>query len=176
MSKRFKVLTAIGPDRAGLVQAISSAVHQAGANLEDSRMAVLGGEFAMLVLLSGTVAELGAAEERGRSALAPLGVECHFRDTEPPGTKAGMLAYELRVVGLDQPGIVQAVTAVVARLGVNVASLETGVVHQPLTGTPAFLLEALLHVPRDVALATLRRELSAVADERNLDLDLDARP
>ena len=58
----------------------------------------------------------------------------------------------------------------------NVASLETGVVHQPLTGTPAFLLEALLHVPRDVALATLRRELSAVADERNLDLDLDARP
>ena len=49
-------------------------------------------------------------------------------------------------------------------------------VHQPLTGTPAFLLEALLHVPRDVALATLRRELSAVADERNLDLDLDARP
>lgn len=175
MSKRFKVLTAIGPDRAGLVRAISSAIHQAGANLEDSRMAVLGGEFAMLVLLSGSAAELAAAEERGSAALLPLGIECHFRDTEPPGTRPGVLAYGLRVVGLDQPGIVQAVTAVLARLGVNVASLETGVVHQPLSGTPAFLLEAVLHVPREVSIASLRRELSAVADDRNLDLDLDAR-
>lgn len=175
MAKRFKVLTAIGPDRPGLVKEISAAIHQAGANLEDSRMAVLGGEFAMLVLLSGTAAELSAAEAGGRAALTPLGVECHFRATEVPEAKAGSLAYELRVTGFDQPGIVEAVTTVVAAMGVNVASLETSVIHQPLTGTPAFLLEAVLSVPREVPLATLRRELGRVAEDQNLDLVLDAR-
>ena len=175
MAKRFKVLTAIGPDRPGLVKEISAAIARAGANLEDSRMAVLGGDFAMLVLLSGTAAELASAEERGRAALAPLGVECHFRATEVPEAKPGSLACDLRVTGLDQPGIVEAVTTVVAERGVNVASLETSVIHQPLSGTPTFLLEAVLHVPRGVSLANLRRELGRVADDQNLDLVLDVR-
>lgn len=175
MSKRFRVLTAVGPDRAGLVKEISAAIHQAGANLEDSRMAVLGGEFAMLVLFSGTEAELARAEEHGRAAANRLGLFCHFRETAAPGASRGVLSYDLRVTGLDQPGIVEAVTTVLAARGVNVASLETSVIHQPLTGTPTFLLEALLHVPSSVALSELRRELSRVGEEQNLDLTLDAR-
>jgi len=174
MSRRFRVLTAVGPDRAGLVKEISAAIHRAGANLEDSRMAVLGGEFAMLVLFSGAAQELARAEEAARAVASRLALECHFRETEAPGAKRGVLAFELRVTGLDQPGIVEAVTTVLAARGVNVASLETSVVHQPLTGTPTFQLEAVIHVPPDVALSELRRELQRVGDEQNLDLSLDA--
>ncbi len=50
-NKSYLVLTAVGPDRPGLVSEISSLVLAAGANLEDSRMAILGGEFALLVLV-----------------------------------------------------------------------------------------------------------------------------
>lgn len=175
MSKLFRVLTAVGPDRAGLVKEISAAIHQAGANLEDSRMAVLGGEFAMLVLLSGNPDELARAEAQARAAASRLGLEVQFRETAAPGAQRGVLSYDLRVTGLDQPGIVDAVTTVLAARGVNVASLETRVIHQPLTGTPTFLLEAYLHVPSTVALSELRRDLTAVAEEQNLDLSLDAR-
>lgn len=175
MSKRFRVLTAVGPDQAGLVKEISAAIHRAGANLEDSRMAVLGGEFAMLVLFSGSDVELAQAEEQGRAAAGRLGLFCHFRETAPPGGVMGGLVYDLRVTALDQPGIVEAVTTVLASWGVNVASLETSVIHQPLSGTPTFLLEAILHVPPSVALAELRHDLTRVADEHNLDLMLEAK-
>jgi glycine cleavage system transcriptional repressor len=168
------VLSAIGPDRAGLVKDISAAIHQAGANLEDSRMAVLGGEFAMLVLFSGAAEELARAESQARESAERAGLECHFRETAAPGLKPGALGFELRVTALDQPGIVAAVTTVLAARGVNVASLETSVVHQPHTGTPTFQLEAQLHVPAGVPLAELRRDLSRAADEQNLDLALDA--
>ena len=46
-NKSYLVLTALGPDRPGLVNEISAMVLAAGANLEDSRMAILGGEFAL---------------------------------------------------------------------------------------------------------------------------------
>jgi len=54
MSETQMVLTAVGPDRPGIVQAISSAIYESGANIEDSRMAVLAGDFALIVLFSGS--------------------------------------------------------------------------------------------------------------------------
>ncbi len=64
-NKSYLVLTAVGPDRPGLVSEISSMVLSAGANLEDSRMAILGGEFALLVLVSGDEKATGEVAARG---------------------------------------------------------------------------------------------------------------
>ena len=47
----YVVLTAVGPDRPGLVNALASLIRDAGANIEDSRMAILGGEFAVILLI-----------------------------------------------------------------------------------------------------------------------------
>ena len=40
------MLTVIGPDRPGLVEAIAAVIARHGANWEESRMAQLGGQFA----------------------------------------------------------------------------------------------------------------------------------
>lgn len=42
------VVSVSGPDRTGIVNAVTSAVTEHGANMEDSRMALLGGDFAMI--------------------------------------------------------------------------------------------------------------------------------
>lgn len=172
--KRFKVLSAIGHDRPGLVKEISAILHRAGANIEDSRMAMLGGEFAMLVLCSGSVEALERTETESRLAGKKLGLDIQLRDTALPVASRSLLSYRLRVSGLDHPGIVEAVSSVLARREVNVASLETSVVHQPLTGTPTFVLESLVHVPSSVAVAELRRDLERAAEEENLDLSFEA--
>ena len=39
-NRSFVVFTAVGPDRPGLVNQISSLIHEAGANIEDNRMAM----------------------------------------------------------------------------------------------------------------------------------------
>jgi glycine cleavage system transcriptional repressor len=171
--KTYLVLTAVGPDRPGLVSEIASAVHAAGANLEDSRMAILGGEFALLMLLSGPEASAAAVE---RSA-GPLGEQLGLRVLSKRtgrGTPKQYLPYRISVTGFDRPGIVLRVSEILARRGVNVASLESRLSYAPLSGTPMFVLEAELQVPSEVALAELRRELAAQCDEDNLDLSLES--
>jgi glycine cleavage system transcriptional repressor len=167
------VLTAVGPDRAGLVSEIASAIHAAGANLEDSRMAILGGEFALLLLLSGSEAA-ATAVEKGASALGErLGLRVVSKRTGRAQRKE-FLPYRISVTGFDRPGIVLRVSELLARRGINVASLESHLAYAPLSGTPMFVLEAELQVPSEVALAELRRELSAQCDEENLDLSLES--
>ena len=51
--KDHLILTAIGPDQVGLVQKISEFISRHGCNIEDSKMAVFCGEFAVIVLISG---------------------------------------------------------------------------------------------------------------------------
>jgi len=171
--KTYLVLTAVGPDRPGLVSEIASAIHGAGANLEDSRMAILGGEFALLLLLSGSDAAAGAVEK----AAGPLGEKLGLRVISKRtgrGPRKDFLPYRISVTGFDRPGIVLLISEILARRGVNVASLESHLAYVPESGTPLFVLEAELQVPSEVVLAELRRELSAQCDEENLDLSLES--
>ena len=65
--KQNLILTAVGPDRIGLVERISEFTVQHDCNIEDSKMAVFCGEFALILLLSGEEAKLsrlaGAADQ-----------------------------------------------------------------------------------------------------------------
>lgn len=171
--KAYLVLTAIGPDRPGLVSEISAAIHAAGANLEDSRMAILGGEFALLVLVSGPEAAATAVERAAGPLGDKLGLRLLSKRTARGQTKH-YLPYRISVTGFDRPGIVSRVSEVLARRGVNVASLESRLEYAPLSGTPMFVLEADLQIPSEVALGELRRELTLQCDEENLDLSLES--
>jgi glycine cleavage system transcriptional repressor len=173
VEKKYLVLTAVGPDRPGLVNEISSLVLSAGANLEDSRMAILGGEFALLILVSGE-ANAVVQVERGADELGSrLGLRLLTKHTSSPRAPSDFLPYQIRVTGVDRPGIVQRITAVLAGRGVNVASLESRLAYAPESGTPMFILEAVLQIPSALALADLRRELSAACDAENWEFTLE---
>jgi glycine cleavage system transcriptional repressor len=170
--KAYLVLTAVGPDRPGLVNELSQMIHAAGANLEDSRMAILGGEFALLLLVSGSEQAMAKVEQTGPSLGEELGLKLMLKRTMRRDSPRDFLSYQIRVTGVDRPGIVHAVASVLAKRGINVASLDSRVSYAPLSGTPMFTLEAELQVPSEVALSELRRELSAICDDENLDFVL----
>src|SRR6187431_1706193 len=171
-NKSYLVLTAVGPDRPGLVSEISSTVLAAGANLEDSRMAILGGEFALLVLVSGDERAMGEVETRGAALGERLGLRLLTKATTSRQAARDFLPFQIRVTGVDRPGIVQRVTAVLAGRGVNVASLESRLEFAPESGTAMFILEAHLQIPSALALADLRRELSRVCEDESWDYTL----
>ncbi len=166
------VLTAVGPDRPGLVKRISALIHEAGANLEDSRMAILGGEFALIVLVAGPEAAVVRVEREAPGLEAELGLKLLSKRTRVEGARE-FLPYSIRVSGVDRPGIVRAVSAVFERRGINVASLESKVSYAPDSGTPLFALEAELEVPSQAILSELRRATQALSDEENLDVSLE---
>jgi glycine cleavage system transcriptional repressor len=172
--RKYMVLTAVGPDRPGLVQDIASIIHGAKANLEDSRMAILGGEFALILLFSGSEQSVAEVERQVPSFESRLGLHASIRETTRPADVAAFLPHKLRVSGVDRPGIVAAVSKVLVGHGINVASLESRLQYAPESGTPMFVLSAELQVPSEVALSSLRRDIAAVCDDESLDYVLEA--
>ena len=168
------VLTAVGADRPGLVNEISSVVHRAGANLEDAKMAILGGEFALLMLITGDPSSLETIEQSSAELENRLGLKVVTKRTERGHPHAGYLPYTLKVTGFDRPGIVHQVSELLARLDINVRMLESRVSFAPLSGTPMFILDAELQVPSAASLKQLRHGLEVTCEEVDLDFSLKA--
>ncbi len=172
-SRGYVVLTAVGPDRPGLVNELSALVGAAGANIEDSRMAVLGGEFAVIMLLSGPPGAIDPTRRIGAQVESELGLRCLLKDTSPAHPPADYLLYRIDVTGVDRPGIVHAIAGIFAGRNINVASLESRLTYAPFSATPMFVLEAQLQVPSTTVLAEFRHDIAATCEEENLDFHLE---
>lgn len=171
--KKYMVLTAIGADRPGLVERVASLIHSAGGNLEDSRMAILGGEFALILLFSGEARVVEAIQQSHHDLALELALTMSVRPTIPQRQKSDYLPYKLRVAGVDRSGIVARVSALLTRRQVNVAALDSSLSYAAHSGTPLFQLRADLEIPSRLALASLRADLAAVCEEENLDFTLE---
>jgi glycine cleavage system transcriptional repressor len=171
--RRYVVFTAVGPDRPGLVNEISSLIRKAGANLEDSRMAILGGEFAIIMLVAGSADAIERTKQIGAQVESELKLRCILKETTRVAAPSDYLPYRIQVSGADRPGIVQAIAAILASRGINVASLESRLTYAPESGTPMFVLEAALRVPSKIVLSELRSQLAATCDAENLDFGLE---
>jgi glycine cleavage system transcriptional repressor len=170
---RQMVMVAVGPDAPGRVKQISSFIHEAGGNLEDSRMAMLAGEFALIVLFSGDAPTIEQVRQKKDHLERELDYIITLKDAARANRRADCLNYELRVGGVDQTGIVVAVSQALASLEINVVSLESRVVPAAFSGTPMFNLSAELQVPGRSLLSKLQQELDQVCDTRNLSYSLE---
>jgi glycine cleavage system transcriptional repressor len=172
-NRAYEVLTAVGPDHPGLVNDLSALLQAAGANIEDSRMAILGGEFAVIMLLSGPAEAIERVRHLGSQIETELGLRCILKETSPAHPPADYLLYRIDVTGVDRPGIVQAIAGILAKRNINVASLESHLSYAPFSATPMFVLVADLQVPSSTVLSDLRHELAATCEEGNLDFRLE---
>lgn len=162
------VLTVIGPDRTGLVEALAERVSKVGGNWEGARMAQLAGQFAGILLVTieaGRADELVAALE---TLDGTLQVTAHRAGAAAPGRDARR--WTLRITGDDRVGIVRDVARILAGRGVNVEELESEVTSAPMSGEPLFSARAVLQVPPQVALSDLRAGLEAIGSELMVDL------
>jgi glycine cleavage system transcriptional repressor len=172
MAMGFVVLTAVGPDRVGIVDDISGLVTQAGCNIEESKMAVLGGEFALMMLVSGQKEPVDSLARSLPALGEKLGLSLGCRPTREPRAEPKGRPYLLKAVSLDTPGIVKAVTAVIRRYSINIEDLETETVPAPWTGAPMFQLSALLVVGPSVALNSFKEDLQRLQRQQDMDIVL----
>lgn len=170
----YLVLSALGPDRPGLVAEVTEYLTDRGANIEDSRMVILGAEFGIMVLVSGTDAELSRVAKESAELEKKTGLGVLTRPTKSPNEhrRAGLRPFVITADALDQEGIVFAVADALRNVGVNVVSLGTETYEAPVTGSPLFRLEAHVDAPREVGLAQLRHAMDEVAREENIDIDV----
>jgi glycine cleavage system transcriptional repressor len=170
MTKYF-ILLSSGKDRPGIVDDISTLLFDEGANIEDSRMAVMGGCFSSMTLFSCTPEQVKAIRE-GLENLRGLGLEAHLHPAEDPagGPALAGLPLKFEMTAMDHPGIVQRVVRMLRKNDVNIESLETQVTGAPLSGAPLFDLRLEAKVPADKSIGKVKEQLSDLAGEMNLDL------
>ena len=173
MAKEYLVITIVGPDRRGTVEKITAVMVDHQANIEESKMARLGGEFAVIMLLS-LLSEQEEALLTGLGSLKAQGLTIISRPTSLSRLDMfrGFVPYEIHVFGADHEGIVYRVAHYLAAERVNIETMDTHVTKAPVTGTPLFSMQAMVQAPPDLSLSQLRHKLAELGDELCVDIEV----
>ncbi len=164
------VFTLSGPDRVGIVDEITRTLLELGANIETSRMARLGGEFAILMLV--TLPD--GREEQLQRAIDQLLDEGYKVTTVPTSANGGPVSkgrsYHLEVQGADHEGIVHKIARTLAGKGISIETMDTGNTRAANSGIPLFTMKALVLVPATLDERQWREELENTANEEHVDV------
>ncbi len=174
--KRWFILSAIGRDRPGLVAELTQLIFDADANLEDSRMSILGSDFAVILLCSSAKPQVDTQIAVGAKRLErDYGLTILLRGLEgeprPPVPAPGTRLFRIEAVGEDRAGIVTSLCGVLAAHGVNIADLSTRSRPGP-GGSPDYELRIAAEVPDNLDHRELREALEAEADRLVIDVSL----
>lgn len=168
------VFTLTGRDRVGIVEEVSRLLLDLDGNVETSRMARLGGAFAILMMASMPEERLGEVD----AAFAHLVSEGYRVDVTrtgvPPESHNGWVPYLLEVSGADHEGIVHEIAHGLSERGVNIETMETWTTSAPVSGTALFHLTASVAVPPDLAEPDWIPAVVEAGREANVDVKVTA--
>lgn len=173
------VLTVIGDDRAGLVEALADVIASHGGSWTESHMAELAGKFAGIVLVSvpdsrqdELTAQLEPLEAQGLLDITATSATTADADAHSVGDVDPIRELTLELVGQDRPGIIRDISKVLADHGVSIGELRTEVSSAPMAGGELFQANAILSAPASVDVAAVCGALEALANELMVDIDL----
>lgn len=170
MQRNF-ILTLTGPDRIGIVDEVTGLLLDRGGNVETSRMARLGGEFAILMLVSIPEARFDGLDE-GLESLTARGYKVTTTRAErtyadaPPGWRP----YRIQVHGADHEGIVHEVAHFLSRHGINIEAVDTETAPAPTSGVPLFSMTARIAVPPGLTGGAWEAGLEEIGSRMNVEI------
>lgn len=165
------VITAIGEDRPGIVNELTEVLLDANLNVEDSRMSVLGGEFVVMLLVTGNTASINTIQQQKDELAKKLNLNLLVKSTTSRSNNDNHLSYKITVEGMDNPGIVHKLARYLSRHSINIVNMQTTSGHAPHTGTPMFSVNMRVDIPTGQDLAQLENDFSALCNELSMDAE-----
>ncbi len=156
--EKLLAVTAIGPDRAGVVRDLSQAVTAAGGSIRESRMIALGSEFAVMMLVAGNWHTMTKLQAQFDALAEQSDLSLALRETQARPAEASA-PYLVDVVTLDQEGIVFGLSNFFAARGLEIAEVSTRRYNAAHTGALMFSVQMTVNVPGSVHVASLREDL-----------------
>jgi glycine cleavage system regulatory protein len=166
------IVTFIGDDRPGLVEAVSGVIEQNDGNWLESRLSQLGGKFAGLILVSLPSAS-GAQLEAALKGLAEHGLNIRVTATGPASGAMSCRQITLTVIGPDRLGIVREISRALASHEVNVIEMDSKVGSAPMSGEQLFEARIDAQIPLATNLDDLTDTLDEIANQMTLDIELE---
>ncbi len=160
MTAQWHMLTLIGEDKPGIVAAVTRALFEFGLNLGETSMLRLGGNFTVMMMVSGEHSE-AQLRDRLKPVIEAQGmclnidpIEAHLHEHLVPNI-------QVTVTVADRAGIVAQVTSALAEAGFNILDLESDV-----AGTadkPVYIMQ--IAGVADVAVEVIERALVPLREE-----------
>ena len=164
------VLTVVGDDRAGLVNALAQKIAAVGGNWEQSELAELAGAFAGIVLVSVPDDHVAAFTGALRDLDGLLSVTAHTGAAADGAAGESGHTLAFTVLGNDRPGIVRDVTAAIAAHALSIDTFRSRTLEAPMAGGTLFEASVEVHVPHTADAAAITRALEELAGEIQVDL------
>jgi glycine cleavage system transcriptional repressor len=169
-------VTIISKDRPGIVADTTEVLYRLGCNIEDSSCTMLGGDFAIILIVthekpftkSRLSDEFKALQEK-------TGLAVHVRtlhDDEVVHEKEEGELCLISVYGSDQPGIVYRVTRALADRQVNITDLNTRLIGTKEEPVYVLMLEAIL--PPDMTVDDTAAMLETLKNELKVEIGVRA--
>lgn len=163
------VISALGHDRPGLVAELTQSIATTGCNIADSRMCVLGDDFAIIMLINGPWNSIAKLEDLLPSLKQQLNLKFTSTRTKQRTLKKEEILYSVDVVSIDHPGIVHDLAHFFSEHTINIHDIHTSSYRAAYTGTQLFSLHMTVEIPAKTHIGTLREEFMEFCDQLNLD-------
>jgi glycine cleavage system transcriptional repressor len=167
-------VTIVGKDRPGIVADTAEVLFRLGCNVEDSSSTMLGGEYAMILILSHQKPfTKKLLEEAFADKFSAIGLSFSIRTLKEDEVKYREPQGELCLVsvyGSDKPGIVYRITRELADRRVNITDLNTKLIGSPAEPVYVLMLEAAL--PEGLSVEELSTLLEGLKQELKVEISV----
>lgn len=171
------VISVLGQDRPGIIAAVSRILFEQGCNIENVDQTILQSEFSGIFIATIPLeCGLDCLSDALAKGLKPLGQHVTIKRLEPTKADPRFLNAEpfvLTTRGPDRKGLVSAITAIIAKHGVNVTNLRA--VFKGGEDPNANFMIYEVDIPSDTDFQTLHTELRAKASELDLEISIQHR-
>jgi len=166
-SNQQLVLTAIGDDRTGIVAELTQLVSECNCNIIDSRIAILGNEFSIIMLLSGDMAAISRIEHTIPVKSMEMGLLTMMKRTSNRSSCEFSAGYTLEYKGLDVAGTLSKVTSFLAEDNIGICSLKSDTYEEDGQLNMCSTLE--INVPVDADFDCFKLKLENLCTELKLE-------
>jgi glycine cleavage system transcriptional repressor len=166
-SNQQLVLTAIGDDRTGIVAELTQLVSECSCNIIDSRIAILGNEFSIIMLLSGDMSAISRIEHTIPVKSMEMGLLTMIKRTSNRTSCEFCAGYTLEYKGLDTEGTLSKVASFLAEDNIDICSLKSDTYEQDNQLHMCSTLE--INVAADAELDNFKLKFENLCTELNLE-------
>ncbi len=166
-NQHFLVVTALGSDHIGILEAFTKTSKMSGCNILESKLATFGAECSLSLHIEGTWNTVAKLE----AALPPLAEQYGFtiqsKRTLPRKT-APALPYQVQVIAQDRPGILNELALFFVQQGVSVDQMDCET-YEAKNQTTMTSISFVVNIPAKQHIASIRERFMVYCEDRNLD-------
>jgi len=163
------IINAFGPDKPGIVYKISAIILSYKGNIENSKMIRLESDFTCIMLISIPENKIIPLKKE-LSKIKPINI--NLKITDKFSLKEKYNRYNFSITVSDDEGIIFLFSKIFSDNKINIEKMETDIRNAPITGSPIFILDSILIIPKDLNLDKFKKTLNKISKKNNIDYKL----